>query len=396
MPEQENVGLVIAGAGARGAYEAGALAAVLPRLEEKGLRPSVLVGTSAGSINATYLAAKLHLGAKRATDGLLDLWRSLDKSKLLGPLALTAVPALLGYAGRIAYLPTGKGSIADFGRFPQVFDEAVGDWGQIAANLEEGELRAVGVVATAARSGGSVVFMQHAEGVAVPAPDDKKGIRYVRSRLSTDHVVASSSIPVVFPPKQIDQPREVRGWYWDGGTRLNTPIRPALSIGVDSLVIAGTDPPRHPAPHRGDGGEKPDFDDAALHVLQATLNDSVIEDLHSLVRVNALISSSERETLGERRRYRYIFAGPTQHGTLGRAAADVLRDRYGGPLRALSDFAVLDRLLGRQGSQAAELQSYLLFDSDFLTRLIDLGKEAGERAWRRGWLTDQLPPADEA
>jgi len=230
----------------------------------------------------------------------------------------------------------------------------------------------------------------------VPPPDEKKGIRYVPARLSSDHVVASSSIPIVFPPKQIGEPREVSGWYWDGGTRLNTPIRPALSIGVDSLVISGTDPPRHPAPHGAEGDEKPDFDDAALHVLQATLNDSVIEDLHSLVRVNELLTSSGQEELGRRRRYRYIFAGPTKHGTLGKAAADVLRDRFGGPLHALSDFAVLDRLLGRQGSQGAELQSYLLFDSDFLTRLIDLGREAGERAWERGWLTDQLPPADEA
>src|SRR3954447_4147189 len=128
MAERRKVGLVLAGAGARGAYEAGALAALLPRLEAAQRLPRVLLGTSAGSINAAYLAAKLHLGAEGATRGLLDFWRSLDKSSLVGPLALTAVPALLGYAGRIAYLPTGSGSIATFGRFPEALDEAVGDW----------------------------------------------------------------------------------------------------------------------------------------------------------------------------------------------------------------------------------------------------------------------------
>jgi NTE family protein len=391
MPERDTVGLVIAGAGARGAYEAGALAELLPRLEDDGRRPSVLVGTSAGAINASLLAAKLHLGARTATQELVGFWGSLHKPELLGPLAITAVPALLGYAGRIAYLGTGSGSIASFGRFPQVLDAAVGDWGQISSNVEAGELRAVGVVATPATSGGSVVFADAGGHVALPPPDDKKGIRYVAAQVERDHVVASSSIPIFFPPTRVRRPAGAEGWYWDGGTRLNTPIRPVLSIGVDSLVIVGTDPPRHLSAREGQDMREPDFDDGALHVLQATLNDSVIEDLHSLVRVNEILTAAGERQLGRRRLYEYMFAGPDEHGALGRVAAEVLRREYGGPLRALSDFAVLDRLLGRQGSQQAELQSYLLFDTDFLQRLIDLGRKAGQDAWKRGWLTDRLP-----
>jgi len=173
MAEWQAVGLVIAGAGARGAYEAGAIAALLPRLEDAELRPRVLLGTSAGSINAAYLAAKLHLGAQGAGDGLVGFWRSLNKPDLMGSLARTALPALLGYAGRIAYLKTGKGSIAGFGRFPEVLDEAVGAWDQIPANIEAGELDAVGLVATAAAGGGSVVFMQNATGVDPPDFDEE-------------------------------------------------------------------------------------------------------------------------------------------------------------------------------------------------------------------------------
>jgi len=391
MAEQRTVGLVLAGAGARGAYEAGALSALLPRLEAAQQPPRVLLGTSAGSINAAYLAAQLHLGAEAATGRLLDFWRTLDKSRLLGPLALTAVPALLGYAGRIAYLPTGKGSVASFGRFPEVLDEAVGDWGRIEANLGAGKLDAVGVVATAAATGGSVVFTQHSSRVTLPKPDDVKGIRFVGARIRAEHVIASSSIPVFFPAKHVDEPAEARGWYWDGGTRLNTPIAPALAIGVDALVILATDPPRHPSGDQLEEGPRPDFDDAALSVLQATLDDPLIEDLHALVRVNSLVSASGQEELAGRRRYEYLFAGPERHGTIGRVAAQVLRERYGGPLRALSDFAIVDRLLGRQGPDQAELQSYLLFDTDFIERLIAMGRAEGEVAWRRGWLSDRLP-----
>jgi NTE family protein len=49
----ESIGLVLAGGGARGAYEVGVLAKLLPWL---GKRPEVIVGTSVGALNAAYIA----------------------------------------------------------------------------------------------------------------------------------------------------------------------------------------------------------------------------------------------------------------------------------------------------------------------------------------------------
>src|SRR5438309_7147608 len=57
QPVDSPVAVVLAGGGARGAYEIGALSALLPRLEARGERPRVIVGTSVGAINAAYLAA---------------------------------------------------------------------------------------------------------------------------------------------------------------------------------------------------------------------------------------------------------------------------------------------------------------------------------------------------
>ena len=73
----ERVGLVLAGGGARGAYEVGALSVLLPALEARGQRPSVLVGTSVGAINVAYLAANADRSADDAVAGGIELWRSL-------------------------------------------------------------------------------------------------------------------------------------------------------------------------------------------------------------------------------------------------------------------------------------------------------------------------------
>ena len=54
----ERIALVLAGGGARGAYEVGALAALAPALAERGETPDIIVGTSIGALNGAFLAAR--------------------------------------------------------------------------------------------------------------------------------------------------------------------------------------------------------------------------------------------------------------------------------------------------------------------------------------------------
>jgi hypothetical protein len=70
----ERVGLVLAGAAARGPFQAGALAELLPSLIAEGHRPVVLLGTSSGAITAGLLAQFADQSPAAAGQGVVDTW----------------------------------------------------------------------------------------------------------------------------------------------------------------------------------------------------------------------------------------------------------------------------------------------------------------------------------
>src|SRR4051794_23102151 len=103
MPD-EKIALVLAGGGARGAYEAGALTVLLPELERRGQRPTLVFGTSVGALNAAFVAATAHLPAGEAAQAAIDIWSGIDYDQVLEPLASP------GSAGRlVSYLAQALG-----------------------------------------------------------------------------------------------------------------------------------------------------------------------------------------------------------------------------------------------------------------------------------------------
>src|SRR3954470_9550533 len=83
MPDA--IGLVLAGGGARGAYEAGVLRALLPALAERGERPSIVVGTSVGALNAAYLATDGAKDAAARGENARKEWLSISYSGVREP-----------------------------------------------------------------------------------------------------------------------------------------------------------------------------------------------------------------------------------------------------------------------------------------------------------------------
>lgn len=385
----KRVGLVLSGGGARGAYEAGVLSVLAPALERRGERPSIVVGASVGAINAAYVAASAHLEAQHALEDGLKHWREAIKREVVRSILLQQVPlTALRYAGEILSLPGV--------RMPSLLDPAPLernlarwiDWPALHRNVQRKKIEAIGVVATAVRTGRSLVFVDSAGELS---SHHSHVVEYARTRIEVEHVRASAAIPILFPPVRVERPARWRGWYVDGGTRLNTPIKPALDLGADHLVVIATDAISEPSEEDGchDCGP-PDFGDGALHLLKGALVDPLIEDMRLLGNVNLYFADPDaapgaveyRAVRGKPpyRRVPYIFVAPERPGVIGELAVEVFRSRYGG-LKGLRspDFPLLGRLLGGDSPTHGELLSYLFFDRDFTDALIELGQRD---AWR--------------
>ena len=129
------IGMVLSGGGARGAYEFGALEVLAPVLDEPA---RIIVGTSAGSLGAAYLAANAHVGLDAAARSGGERG-SRSSPATIGPLCSPREFARLLLYGlellgvRAPALP----SLLDTSPQPETIAALI-DFEQIARNVEDG------------------------------------------------------------------------------------------------------------------------------------------------------------------------------------------------------------------------------------------------------------------
>lgn len=222
MSTQPNViGVVLAGAGARGAYEAGALATLLPVLEANGRRPRIFIGTSAGAINAVLFASLAHLPAPEAAEKALALWRQVSREDVLNSVVWSSLEAVSRYLGQLPGLPVNLTILLDPSPLYRTLDRLI-NWAQLHENVRHPQcLKGVSATTTDCATGRTKVFLECNGTHPLPPADDHRAIDYMRAKLDSSHLIASAAIPLIFPPALITTPPESCGWYLDGGVRLN-------------------------------------------------------------------------------------------------------------------------------------------------------------------------------
>ncbi|HEX6461185.1 MAG TPA: patatin-like phospholipase family protein [Thermoleophilaceae bacterium] len=372
------VGVVLAGGGARGAYEAGALSVVLPRLARRGERPEVIVGTSVGAINAAYLAASAADPPADVAAAAHELWASVDFDDVVRPLVSPAeLLTALGSVGEFLRLPGARlWSLLDPAPLAGTLRRLI-PFERIHSNVRDGHLHAAAVVATSAATSRTVVFH---DGGGHVRKDQARGIDYAQTRIGVDHVRASAAIPAAFPAVRVRQPRGAAGWYFDGGTRLNTPIKPALELGAERVIVIALN-----SLHAGRARGRPDALDGVSQLAHAVLVDPLVHDVQTLATVNtALRGRGDGES--DHRVVPYMLIAPDRRDVIGEIAMQVYRRHYTGALAAARSpsLALLGHTLDAGKSAArGELFSYLFFAREFAEALMRRGREDAERWFRQ-------------
>ncbi len=296
------VAIVLPGGGAHGAYEIGAMSVLLPALEARGERVSVWCGTSVGAINATMLASLAHLPASAQVEQATTNWSEMRKRDVISPIAgrggLRTLTRAIGHA--LGVPGVGLSSLLDPSPLQASLERWI-DWSMLRRNVQRGVLDAVCVVATSVSTGDPVGFVSTRHQPPKHLDDD---LRYVSAQLKGEHIRASAAIPILFPTVEVTTPRSASGHYMDGGTRLNSPIKPALHFGADKVIVVGLEP-FAPAVGRASSTRTPGIADVAANVLDGLLVDQVAYDLRRLAAINSFfVEGNSTGTMSSPRAYR--------------------------------------------------------------------------------------------
>jgi NTE family protein len=370
----EKTALVLMGGGARTAYQVGVLKALAAMLGRVGRGAherfpfQILVGTSAGAINAASLAGYAELGLGAFAE-LERFWRSV-RSKDVYRLNPTSASAWFSrWHKYLAALSLSRGvlshgALLDNSPLISTLRAAVSFDG-IERALASNVLSSVAVTASSYSSGVHWTFC-HADEDSMSEPWNRPGRRAEFQPIAAEHLMASSAIPFIFPAVKlnIDGAEE---YFGDGSMRQISPLSPPMHLGASKIFVIGVGQPNRSGLGRDAAlQERPGLNAVAAHAMASVFHDTLQADIDQAKRVTETLKQLSTE-VASALRYRpmqVLAIQPSQ-------SLDTLAQRHAEALPREIRQSLGQLLVGIGG---ASLTSYLLFEPDFIDALIRLGE----------------------
>ena len=361
--------LILSGGGARAAYQVGVLLALSDILPDLKNPFPIICGTSAGAINAAALAA--HNGSfHQSSHDLANVWRRLEVDLVFKSGYRDVFSSVLLVL--FSFLNDGVAkkrplSLLDNSPLRQLLTDVI-NFENIQDKVDKGDLEALCITALGYSSGESVSFFQG-------NPYLRGWRRYRRvgtpAKIGVDHLMASSAIPAVFPTVHLS-----KEYFGDGAMRQMAPLSPALHLGADRLFIIGVSGNRHPETLRKKRlrtvKKSPSLGQILGQMFNSAFIDTLEGDVEHIERVNDLLLEIE----DKKRPLRAV-------DTLIISPSKPLDKIAGRHIRNLPKSVKM--ILRSSGATAksggAAAASYLLFNHQYCSELLDLGYQ--DTMWER-------------
>ncbi len=361
------IGLLLTGGGARTAYQAGVLSAVAEIVGGTRFPYRFLAGSSAGSINAAFLASHA-ANWPQASHDLCEVWRSMKAERVFNTEMLTWY---LRGARWISWLAVPRlvrnqpDAFLDNAPLIRTLRDLI-DMDAIGENLKAGLFDAIGIGASSYSSGRHVTFYQARDEISDWQSADRVAVRQV---LSIQHLAASSAIPFVFTPVALPVNGQVE-WFGDGTMRQSAPLMPLVQHGALRILAISVSPEERASmfAQRQDSGDRPPtLAQVAGHALASVFYDALPVEIEQIEQVNAALQLLKKEVPEQFpfRPIEVLAISPSEP-----IETIALRHIRSLPRRVRSFL----KTFGATESTGMALASYLLFEPEFTDELVQLGR----------------------
>ncbi len=356
---KDRLAIMLTGGGARAAYQLGVLKYIFTELKCVPESP-IFIGTSAGAINAFFLTLKAHEGFDQAILQLCDLWGSLKIDKVFKTDAWSLIKVFgnfvynftLGRYTRQRHVESLLDTTPLYLLLRKVFEE---DAQYLRQNIESGLVRALGLSAMQYGTGKTVTFFESSPGSGVKEWDrPRRAGRETKLRLK--HVLASASLPFLFPSIKLEN-----SYYADGSVRATAPLSSAIQLGATKILVVHIR--RKTREYLTPLASYPSVSQIVGMIFNTIFMDPLDFDLAVLNRINALLDKI-----------------PPHEHRLKKITADVISPSVDLGQLALpfqseipKTLSFLIQGLGPAVSSGADFLSYILFEGHYAKALIDQG-----------------------